>query len=475
MRYRGQIRFPDVDTGDLDVSLEVDDTHVRILAGGKSLGRWCLADVVADRLLANEFELDLDGEVVRFLAEDQINFAYGAVQAMAEGWARYQAMNFVKRSRAVASARKDTEPSRLRDAHQAFVMAREALGEEEANLIREAVEEPIEAEEKAATEKPGRFRRRHLAAPETEGTSVADADQPVEEPQPLEEGEPRLPEEPDPTPAAPHHAGPPHVALPYVAPPHVAPPYMAPSGDRAASPAPPPVDEESSSARPTLSERLARARADAETAAEHRPSDPAVLSRKVPRIDTFPGRGSTGSGKPAEADGSTPAPPPAPENEPDMTGETASRADRRPLPAREPESEPEPERPPQSNGEAGEETRPVDEVEPSVEPEPAVPEAPTEQEEPVPVTMPSTTEPAVRTSTAATENGPPGTDATQAGAYADGHHPAETSGLRASLRSVFSRSKAEPHEHSFVESTTAVGLTRKVCIECGHVSIGVSD
>jgi hypothetical protein len=59
------------------------------------------------------------------------------------------------------------------------------------------------------------------------------------------------------------------------------------------------------------------------------------------------------------------------------------------------------------------------------------------------------------------------------GAFKDGHHPAETTGLRASVRSIFGRST--PHEHSYVESTTAVGLTRRVCLECGHVSIGVSD
>jgi hypothetical protein len=60
------------------------------------------------------------------------------------------------------------------------------------------------------------------------------------------------------------------------------------------------------------------------------------------------------------------------------------------------------------------------------------------------------------------------------GAYGDGHHPAETSGLRASMRSVFSRKKTV-HEHSYVESTTVVGITRRVCLECGHVSIGVEE
>jgi hypothetical protein len=59
-------------------------------------------------------------------------------------------------------------------------------------------------------------------------------------------------------------------------------------------------------------------------------------------------------------------------------------------------------------------------------------------------------------------------------AYADGRHPAETSGLRAGLRSIFSRGKEE-HEHTYVESTTAVGITRRVCLECGHVSIGVKE
>jgi hypothetical protein len=60
------------------------------------------------------------------------------------------------------------------------------------------------------------------------------------------------------------------------------------------------------------------------------------------------------------------------------------------------------------------------------------------------------------------------------GAFKDGHHPAETTGLRASVKSIFGRADKD-HEHSYVESTTAVGLTRRVCLECGHVSIGLSD
>ncbi len=469
MRYQGQIRFPDVVTGDLDVSVEVDDTHVRILSGGKSLGRWCLADVVADRLLANEFELDLDGEVVRFLAEDQINFAYGAVQAMAEGWARYQAMNFVKRSLAVASARKANEPSRLRAAHEAFVMAREALGDEEANVVdatavgnavvsqedgaaqggaQQSVSREDTPEERAAEERQGRFRRRHLAPADTHEAAV-DSDQPENEPEQTETEAPGVVAEPPSKP-------------------------LVPVDQDEAQASPPPIvmpDAEPASPQPTLSERLAQARVAAEAAshaaAEQRASDPTVLSRKVPRIDAFPGRGSTGPVKPTGTTQSRPADQPATGPQVDRKGGSG------PLPVpTEPQSKPKL----GPGTEQEREARPEVEIEiETTEPEPTRPSSSGENLKPMLESGPSAFEPGTADSAVAEEHGRLVESSNPVGTYADGHHPSETSGLRASLRSVFSRSTAEPHEHSYVASTTAVGLTRKVCIECGHVSIGVSD
>lgn len=51
----------------------------------------------------------------------------------------------------------------------------------------------------------------------------------------------------------------------------------------------------------------------------------------------------------------------------------------------------------------------------------------------------------------------------------------EEAGLRAAIRSLFGKGTKTVHEHSFVESTTAVGIVRRVCLECGYVSIGVAE
>nr|MBO2498635.1 hypothetical protein [Acidimicrobiia bacterium] len=126
MRFYGRIRFGDVED-ELDASVEVDETHVHFFSGDEPLGSWCLADVVAERLVANEFEIDLAGEKVVFLADDQVNFAYGAVQKMAEGWARFHAMNPVRRRRALAAARREARPSRLDEVRRALQEARDEL------------------------------------------------------------------------------------------------------------------------------------------------------------------------------------------------------------------------------------------------------------------------------------------------------------------------------------------------------------
>src|SRR5690606_39823763 len=124
------------------------------MSGDETLGSWCLADVVAERVVANEFHIDLQGEAITFLADDQVNFAYGAVQAMAEGWARFHSMNVLSRKRAVASARRQNEPSRLEEVHRAFGKAKEeldrplpaALVAEEGTVEEQTAEEETVAE-----------------------------------------------------------------------------------------------------------------------------------------------------------------------------------------------------------------------------------------------------------------------------------------------------------------------------------------
>lgn len=422
MRFHGRIRIEEVKGADLDVSVEVTDTHVRLISGDESLGSWCLADVVAERLVANEFEIDLDGEVIKFLADDQVNFAYGAVQAMAEGWARYRSMNLLMRKRAVSSARRQNEPSRLDEVRRAFVVAgdelrrplaaetREAapvVGEEERVAAipepaiggpAEQTEEPEEAADVAPAVAPGGFWAKvQQAAGEAETTFEAEAPE-VEEAvadHPEIDREPAvgrerpavvgrmkrldaLPKRPGRTPS------------------HVRPPDEAAAGD----------EDRVEADRPKAPRRRARL--------------PAVPEPSPVKMTAVPGA--------AEA---------APEPVPALRSEPPAGPTSEPEPVVEPEPEPEPE--------------PVEEPEPQRE---AVAEPEPEPE---------------------SQNG--GRTSRQpalVGAFGDGHHPAETSGLRASMRSVFSRKNA-PHEHSYVESTTVVGITRRVCLECGHVSIGVEE
>lgn len=51
---------------------------------------------------------------------------------------------------------------------------------------------------------------------------------------------------------------------------------------------------------------------------------------------------------------------------------------------------------------------------------------------------------------------------------------AEKSGLFNAVRAAFVRSR-EPHQHDFVEAPGGIGLTRRICSECGHISIGSTD
>lgn len=388
LRYPGRIRFDDVDGGDLDAAVEVTDSHVRFMSGNESLGSWCLADVVANRVVANEFEIDLEDEVVKFLADDQVNFAYGAVQAMAEGWARYHSMNLLRRKRAVSAARRQNEPSRLQDARRAFVMAEETLEATFATSDEESWrDDPVES----------------LVEDEAPATGVVEA------------------------------------------------PYSATG--------PPDVTEPPSTTSPAAAGTV-----EDEKPTPARPDTRPVIAGRLPRLDALPtNRSSATSSRRARRRA----------GESEETESDPSRDDGgAPPPQPEPASGPEPEVEPESNVE---EALPPSEVVP-------VPDAPPAAEtldEPEPPPA-SDAEGAIEPDGQVTETESNGhrrrrrRETASLGAFGDGHHPAETSGLRASMRSLFARSPGE-HEHTFVESTTAVGLTRRVCLECGHVSIGVSE
>lgn len=440
MRFTGRIRFQDIDTGDLDVSVEVDDTHVHLRSGDESLGSWCLADVVASRLVANEFEIDLGGETVVFEADDQVNFAYGAVQKMAEGWARYHSMNVLVRHRAIASGRRKNEPSRLDEARRAFTAARDDLYEP----TEESIPEPVERDEAVAESPIGRLTR-HRSGGATGWGPVDDG--PGDGPD--EEDDLESDTAADQPPATTDHIG--------------------SNGDRSGGDAgaaavadergrrpPSPLEGDDPPDAAAETDAVAGSGERPESSKPDRPRHPDLPPPKgrLPRLDAFPrseseeepGAGSAGA-DPDHADR-----PGSPDDGADAGPESPSlESDAAPTrPAPEPDLQP--------GGGAADRELPASPADPTGEDDRAVPEEAAEE-------------------AAAEAPTPAGPGASRVepspGAFGDGHHPSETSGLRASLRSMFS--KADEHEHSFVTSTTAVGLTRHVCLECGHVSIGVDE
>lgn len=359
MRFDGRIQFEGV-PDELDVTVEVSDSHLRMLSGDEVLGSWCLADVVANRRVADEFDIELPEEAVIFRADDQVNFAYGAVQKMAEGWARYHAMNPMRRRRAVASARRMNEPSRLEAVKQALRDAGDALTAADAGHAQQ--------EEVPTAASPIRRETDQVASPAVEPMGGFWAK--VRE---ATEGGVREPPEADED-----------------------------------------LDGEA--------DQIERMRST-------------FGRRGLPRLDPLASRQETTVGVPSEDSSAV---------EPEPAGDEA------PAPWVAPVVGPPPSQPPL----------------PPVEP-PRSPREETVSRSDTVLDSPGQSPPAEPSSAGRGAVG-------RLGAYGDGHHPAETSGIRATMRSMFSRSKT-PHEHSFVETTTAAGITRRLCLECGQVSIGVSE
>lgn len=506
MRYHGRIRIEETKGADLDAYVEVSDTHVRLMSGDETLGSWCLADVVAERVVANEFHIDLQGEAITFLADDQVNFAYGAVQAMAEGWARFHSMNVLSRKRAVASARRENQPSRLAEVHRAFGKAKAELNRPlppPAEVAKqEPVETPEESEPAAAAKSTGGFWAKveaATAAGPSDAESVPERDSTEEVPPsgdtpPIEAGRSAdddrldtseaaavvgkmkrldaLPKRPQIRRPAHRHTGeegpvPDEAQADEVMPPAPTEPAE-PFAAKTEIAEPTPGAQEPRAEPPATLRRRPRPRPAGPgdgSPAPRRPIDPeepaaAFAPEEATSLERVPG---VGSPQPPARD--EPAPEPVNRSGPAAESEPEPEPVGRPEPEPVPEPEPEPELVPVVRSEPEPELEPVVRSEPEPEPEPVVRSEPEPEPEPESGAAP---EPE--------RNGGGGRRRQPAmvGAYGDGHHPAETSGLRASMRSMFSRKK-DVHEHSYVESTTVVGITRKVCLECGHVSIGLEE
>ncbi len=121
MKFTGQIRFPDLDHPGVPVTFQIEEAQAEILLDGESLGRWSLFDVHAQRLVSSAFEVSLRGQEITFIAENPMDFAYRGVEHMAKAWARFKAMNFLRRFFAVRWSRRGSIPSRVDELAGAMV------------------------------------------------------------------------------------------------------------------------------------------------------------------------------------------------------------------------------------------------------------------------------------------------------------------------------------------------------------------
>jgi len=64
VRFKGELKFPDVDHPGVPVQFVIDGDQAELVVDDESLGRWSLYDVHARRLIASAFQIDLDGTEV---------------------------------------------------------------------------------------------------------------------------------------------------------------------------------------------------------------------------------------------------------------------------------------------------------------------------------------------------------------------------------------------------------------------------
>ncbi|HXV72493.1 MAG TPA: hypothetical protein VEB69_13970 [Acidimicrobiia bacterium] len=435
MRFKGELKFPDVDHPGVPVQFVIDGDQAELVVDEESLGRWSLYDVHARRLIASAFQIDLDGTEVTFVASDPIDFAYRGVEHMAESWASIKSKRLATRSLAIRKSRRGTTPSRI-------------------DVLREAMESNLEAME------PGRLTTRPSG-----GLPGLGAAHRKEEPEPRAEPVTPAPRRPAEEPVVDQTPEPASTSSPeYDAEREALAEERQRLEDERRQ-----LDElrraaEEREANLVEAYRLEMQRLDAERE---------ELRRQTPR--STPPRHAVDTGvdepvipRPAVDDFVTPAPEPAVEPEPEPE----------PVVEREPEPEPEP----------------VVEREPEPEREPVAPPEPEPEPEPEPQPEPVTRdEPAMEpaggvlnlneyesgedrggSSGVAAPLAPrPGPEPEPEPALA-GAAKERKGGIMGAVKAAF-RSGPRDHEHQFIEAPGGIGITRYVCEECGYVSISVGD
>ena len=348
MKFSGRVRIPDVDHPGVPAEVIIEGRYMGLTVGDDLVGEWSLADVRGERLVANAFALDLKGEEVTFLADEQIDFAYQGVEHMAHEWARVQSLGLIRRLISRSLARRGLPASRVEELRTLMLAAiaesepARAPGDTTVSML-ETLRDKLEA-----------ARRQAEAAP--------------------------------------------------------------PAGR--VSPPAPPIERAIPRPEPVVSE----------------PEPEPVMREPEPVMRE-------------------PEPEPVMrEPEPVVSEPEPQRVMREPEPVIfEPEPEPEPVREPEPEREPVREPEPV-----ARQPEPA-PQPVGNGSRVVDLTEIET----VSTPTALREPA-------LAAAKASG-------GLFATVRSAFVRNRAAPHSHLFVEAPGGLGIVRRICQECGYVSIVIED
>jgi hypothetical protein len=421
VRFKGEIKFPEIDHPGVPVTFVVEDQQAELTLDGESLGRWSLYDIHARRLISSAFQIDLNGTEITFLADDPIDFAYRGVEHMAQTWAKIKSKAFARRQLAINKSRKGVTPSRvdeLAEAMRANLVTQTRRGLLGRPAVEE-VDEPLRVDEgvpePAADYAPDEERSRlaaEIAALEAERARLAEERLQLEQERTAgEEREAirieayrlemqRLEAERE---DARRFAGPDSADAETVEPAV----EEAPTEELMPEPAPVAVEMPSEELEPEpaleAEDPIGEQPEPVMEEAEAPPTaPPGVVPLRV--LDLSNLEEDHGEAPAARTPTHQPEGEPEPDLEPDL--------------GREPEREPEPPRI----------LEPVAETRLQAVPEPAL-----------------------------------------SGASRD------RSGLMGAVKAAFARNGGKSHEHSFLEAPGGIGITRFVCEECGYVSIAVGD
>lgn len=425
MNFTGQVRVPEIDHPGVPATILVEDDQTEVFLEGESLGRWSLFDVEASRLVSSAFSLSLAGEEITFIADEPVDFAYKAVDHMAEAWARYKSMALPRRMVAVGRSRRGTLPSRIGELRAAMLQNLEVAGRGVPRLA------PVESLRQITSEPEGHVPAQSPSVAQTPPVPIAPVEEEVAEP-PRTAASLFRPSPVDEAVAA--------AAIESASPP--ARPRLRP-GPGLVARRPPTVDEptiptEPGSSTPEVPAPVLRSPWD-EIAA---PVEPVSAFLPEPEVTESP-MAETPAVEPSGLS-------PAPIDTPIEVEEMDEGVPEEPTPTAASEMrEMVKELLSTSSDEGGEEGA---------------------RDLVVDLGAYEGRSPGSGQRDASPLASPPKDPVMASASLA----PAERSGLMGAVRSAFARNKVT-HEHQFVEAPGGIGIVRQICAECGYISIGLSD